>query len=142
MKVLVPVDGSECALRAVEYLMKKRVFYGDPAQQEIHLLNVQHPMPGDVDMFVSHDEIKRFHHDEGIKALQGARKLLDEAGANYRFHISVGDSAEIIVEFSKKLGVDKILMGTHGRGTVAGLLMGSTTRKVLHLTTVPVELVR
>lgn len=142
MKVLVPVDGSECALRAVEYLIKKRVFYGDPAQQEVHLLNVQHPVPGDVDMFVNHDEITRFHHDEGIKALQGARKLLDEAGANYKVHVSVGDPAEVIAGFSKKLGVDKILIGTHGRGTVAGLLMGSTTRKVLHLATVPVELVK
>lgn len=142
MKMLVPVDGSECSQRAVEHLIKKRAYYGDAEQQEIHLLNVQHPVHGDIAMFVAHDQIKRYHHDEGLKALQPARRRLDEVRANYKFHISVGDPAEVIAEFAAKLGIDKILMGTHGRGAVAGLVMGSTTRKVLHLAKVPVELVK
>lgn len=142
MNIVVPVDGSECSQRAVEHLIKTRACYGDPEQLDIHLLNVQHPLHGDVDMFIDHDEIKGYHRDEGLKALQPARKLLDQAGVNYTFHISLGDPAQVIVRYAAEKQCDQIVMGTHGRGVVAGLLMGSVTRRVLHLASVPVLLVK
>ena len=142
MRVVVAVDGSECSQRAVEHLIKKRAFYGDPEQLEIHLLNVQHPLHGDVNMFIDHDEIRRYHHDQGLEALQPARKLLDQAGVKYTFHISLGNPAEVIARYAAEKHCDQIIMGTHGRGMVAGLLLGSTTSKVLHLTSVPLLLIK
>ncbi len=142
MRVVVAVDGSECSQRAVEHLIKKRAFYRDPEQLEIHLLNVQHPLHGDVNMFIDHDETRRYHHDQGLEALQPARKLLDQAGVKYTFHISLGNPAEVIARYAAEKHCDQIIMGTHGRGMVAGLLLGSTTSKVLHLTSVPLVLVK
>lgn len=142
MRVVVAVDGSECSQRAVAHLIKKRAYYGDPEQLNIHLLNVQHPLHRDIDMFIDRGEIKRYHHDEGLEALQPARKLLDQAGVKYTFHISLGDVAEVIARYAAEKHCDQIIMGTHGHGVVAGLLLGSTTRKVLHLASVPVLLVR
>ena len=142
MRVVVAVDGSECSQRAVEHLIKKRAFYGDPEQLEIHLSNVQHPLHGDVNMFIDHDEIRRYHHDQGLEALHPARKLLDQAGVKYTFHISLGNPAEVIARYAAEKHCDQIIMGTHGRGMVAGLLLGSTTSKVLHLTSVPLLLIK
>jgi nucleotide-binding universal stress UspA family protein len=141
-KVLVPIDGSETSLRAVRILIQKRTLYRDPADLEIHLLNVQHSVPGDVNMFVDHDEIKQYHHDQGLKALQPARDLLDKEGIPYIFHIFVGEPGHLIAHYARDQGCDQIIMGTHGRGELAGLLFGSVTRKVIHLAEVPILLVK
>lgn len=141
LRILVPVDGSETSLRAIDFLLKKAGWYKDMV--EIHLLNVQHALHGDVSMFVGREPLAQFHHDEGMKALQAARAKLDAAGVPYVFHIGVGeDPAVIIAHYARDKQCDQILMGTHGRGVVAGMLMGSTTRKVLHLTVAPLLLVK
>jgi len=53
-----------------------------------------------------------------------------------------GYAAREIVEDAKNLGVGVIIMGTRGRGDLAGLVMGSTAHKVLHLADRPVLVVR
>ena len=45
-------------------------------------------------------------------------------------------------EFAKRLGVDKIIMGTRGLGGLAGLLMGSVATDVIKNAPVPVTLVK
>lgn len=140
LRLLVPVDGSAASERAIDHLLKKVGWYKNTI--EIHLLNVQHPLHGDVTMFVSQDQIKQFHHDEGLKALQAARDKLDAAGVPYVSHIGVGEPAPVITHYAREKQCDQIFMGTHGRGTVTGMLMGSVTTKVIHLTDIPVLLVK
>jgi nucleotide-binding universal stress UspA family protein len=139
-RILVPVDGSDTSSRAVDHLLKKLGWYKSTI--EVHLLNVQHPLHGDVAMFLSAEQIERFHHDEGIKALAAARAKLDAAKVPYLFHVGVGDPAHVIVHYAKEKDCQQIFMGTRGHGTVAGLLMGSVTIKIIHLTDVPVLLVK
>ena len=141
-RVLVPVDGSECALRAVDLVAKRRLHYADPEQMEIHLVNVQPPLSHDVTRFFSHEETLAFLREEGEKYLQPARDLLDATGAKYTCHIDVGHIAETICGLAEKLSCDQIVMGSHGRGALLKMLMGSVTMKVLHLSQVPVLLVK
>jgi nucleotide-binding universal stress UspA family protein len=141
-RVLLPVDGSECAQRAVKYVLSARADYRNPDDFEIHLVNVQSPLSGDITQFFNRAQIAAYHHDESEKALQGARGLLDAAGAKYTSHTPVGRIAEVIAEMADKLHCDHIVMGTHGRGALAELLVGSITLKVVHLARVPVLLVK
>jgi nucleotide-binding universal stress UspA family protein len=141
-KLLVPVDGSDCSLRALEYVITARERLRDPQALKVHLLNVQAPLRGDISMFIGDEQIKRYHREEGEKALARARSLLDKSGIAYRFHIKVGEPAEIIARNAAERGCDGIVMGTHGRGAVAGMLLGSVATKVLHLSTVPVLFVK
>jgi nucleotide-binding universal stress UspA family protein len=53
-----------------------------------------------------------------------------------------GDPASVIVEAAQAQNCDLIVMGTHGRGGLNRLLMGSVTEKVLRNSTVPVLAVR
>jgi nucleotide-binding universal stress UspA family protein len=53
-----------------------------------------------------------------------------------------GYAAREIVEDAKEHGVDVIVMGTRGRGDLAGLVLGSTAHKVIHLADRPVLVVR
>ena len=138
LKVLVPVDGSDNCLRALEYLIAQTSLFKEPL--DIHLLNVQHAFPGTVRG--AREEVEKFHHDEGIKALATARQVLDAARVKYTYHINVGDAAESICQFVKAQKLDQVVMGRRGIGTVANLLMGSVADKVLHLVDVPVVLVK
>ena len=138
MKILLPVDGSETAARAVQFVMKQAL--NSKEAPELHLLNVQHALPGTIKGVA--DQAKQYHHDEGVKALSNARKLLDDAKIQYDYHIGVGEVGEVIAHFVKDLQCDQVVMGTRGMGSVANLLMGSTATKVLHAVNVPVLLVK
>ena len=138
LKVLVPVDGSNNSLRTVQFLIQKATLYKEPL--EIHLLNVQHPFPGTIRGV--HEQAEQYHHDEGIKALAAARKLLDAAQLKYAYHIVVGEAGEVIAHFCKDKAIQQIVMGTRGAGAVANMVLGSVATKVLHLVEVPVLLVK
>jgi nucleotide-binding universal stress UspA family protein len=69
-------------------------------------------------------------NSEGIAAHGWARDTL------------YGHAAREIINDAQASGVDVIIMGSRGRGDLAGLLLGSTTHKVIHLADRPVLVVR
>lgn len=145
MRILIPVDGSDTALAAVRFVVDKLApshKQGGPDGLKIHLLNVQPPLPSAVSDFIDSGVIRDYHKEEGAKALEGARKLLDAAGLPYDSDIAIGDAAEAIADYAVKKDCDEIVMSARGLGRVAGLLLGSTTTKVLSISKVPVTLVR
>ncbi|CAL1239251.1 universal stress protein [Candidatus Methylocalor cossyra] len=139
-KLLVPVDDSKLSLRVIERLLAQLGWYREPP--DIHLLNVRHPLHGEVGLFVGQAQISEFHREQGLKALAAARQRLDEAGVSYQFHIGVGDPAEVITRYAREQGCDQIVMGTGGHGPVTALLLGSVASKVLRLAEVPVLLIK
>jgi nucleotide-binding universal stress UspA family protein len=52
-----------------------------------------------------------------------------------------GSEAEAILMVAEKQQADLIVIGTRGFGAVKGLLVGSMSRKVIHLSTCPVMVV-
>ena len=141
LKLLLPVDGSDSSSRAIDFAVEKRGWYKDPV--EFHLINVQPPVPfgGRVASAIGHNALEQYHRDEGMAALKPIMQKLDALGVPYVHHISVGEPGEVIAEFAKEKGFDQIVMGRKGLGTT-GLLLGSVTTKVIHLSDVPVLLVK
>src|SRR5690606_33179884 len=75
--ILVPVDGSDSAVRAVKAAIKEA---GAAGQADIHLITVHPPIvSGNVKRFFSADAIKDYYEDEGRNALMSAKAVLDEA---------------------------------------------------------------
>ncbi len=140
LKILLAIDGSENALRAVSYLIKRASATKD--QHEVSLVNVQYPLHGTVASFVSGTQVKEYHHDEGMKALAPAQALLDGAGITYTEHLFVGEPAEVISRFAREHGCDEIVVGSRGLGNIGNLLVGSVASKIIHLAEVPVVLVK
>ena len=87
-RVLIPVDGLDCSLRAVEHLLAKRSRLREPEELKIHLRNVQYPIRGDASLFVGDEQIKRYHREEGEKALVRARGLLMRSVAMKVLHLT------------------------------------------------------
>lgn len=140
LKILVPVDGSENSIRVADHLITKVGWLKEP--MEIHLLNVQHPLHGEVGMFLDGAQIRDYHHDEGLKALADVRAKLDGAGVAYHCHIGLGEPAEVIAQYALEKDCDEIVMGAQGLDSIASRLLGSVVSKVLELADVPVVLVK
>lgn len=137
---LVAIDGSDTALKAVDWIVAHR---NDWVQiPDIHLLNVQPTLPRDISRFVNADQVREYHREEGLKALAAAEQQLKAAGFLPQLHVSIGDSAETIVEFATSRNCDQVLIGTRGHTGLGGTLLGSVAAKVAHLTRVPLLLVR
>lgn len=141
MKILLPVDGSECALRAVEHLISHSAWFRD--LPEIHLLHVHAPIPiGRVQAHVGKETLHAYYLEESQASLLEAQQKLDAAACAHTTHIHVGQPAEVIAKLAAEQGCDLIVMGTHGRGGIAGLVTGSVANRVLHLASCPVLLVK
>lgn len=138
MRLLVLIDGSEISKRVAQFVIKQASLL--KVQPDIHLLNVQHPLPGTVTGVA--EQARQFHNEEGHAALAGARKLLDDAKVNYSMHIIVGEVSSVVAQATKEFNCEQIIMGTRGMGTVANMLMGSVATKVLHVVDVPVIFVK
>jgi len=141
MKMLIAVDGSEHARHAIE--AAARLARAMPAV-EVVLLNV-------ADAMVFYGELPPFDIEAVERAQrQHQEQLLAEAEAMARAsglqkvqtQSAVGLTAQEILRVADERGVDQIVMGTHGRGAVGSLLLGSVAQRVVHQAKVPVLLVR
>ena len=140
-RILLPIDGSPVSLRLAAALARR--LEGVSPTPEIHLVNVQRPVSQDVGQFVNHEALRDFHRDEGLKALAEARAVLEAAGLAPVPHVVVDDQpAAAIVRFAGEQAIDEIVMGSHGRGAVAAMLLGSVAREVSRLAGIPVTLVK
>ena len=66
----------------------------------------------------------------------------DKAAFDYTTDVVFGPIAHTIVERASQIGADLIVMGTHGRGGVAHLLMGSVAERVVRTAGCPVLTMR
>jgi len=140
-KWLIAVDGSDHALRAIETAGRMAKQFGGV---EVLLFNVGVQA-------VYYGELPNYDHEALEQAQREHQKgLLEEALA--RAHAcglekastqgTIGPVAQEIVRVSEESGADQIVMGTHGRGAVGSLFVGSVAQRVLHLSKLPVLLVK
>ena len=138
MKILVAVDGSKPSLKAVQLLVEHSDWYRDPP--EVELVAIHLPVPK-----VSHigkSQLERYYQEEGEGMLAAAKKKLDGAGIPYKATVLVGPVAETLVKHAKDKRCDLIYIGTRGMSELGKALVGSTATKVLHISDVPVLLVK
>ncbi|MFO1376776.1 MAG: universal stress protein [Steroidobacteraceae bacterium] len=135
--ILVPLDGSATALRALEHACR-RVHDGESAS--ITGLNVQAPMPPS--RLVTRGMIADHQARESRTALRGARALAKRLRIPVEWQVVVGAPAPTIARFAREHGCVEIVMGTRGLGRLPGFVLGSTAMRVVQLAEVPVTLVK
>ncbi len=140
LKVLIAVDGSEHARHAIEAVAR----YAKELPVDVLLLNV-------ADTVVYYGELPPFDSEAVERAQRDYQnQLLAEAQAHARAcglqkveaQGIAGYAANEIVRVADERGVDQIVMGTHGKGALRSLFLGSVAQRVVHLTKVPVLLVK
>src|SRR5689334_14487510 len=132
-KLLVPVDGSGPAMRALRVALKVR-------DAVVLVLNVQPAMPRS--RFVSKTMIAEHQKRTAEEALAPARVLIKRLKLDVQTYTVVGDPAAAIVAFANKHRCSAIVMGSRGKGLIPGLTLGSVAAKVVYLAECPVTLVK
>lgn len=133
--ILIPVDGSEHAIRAAEHGSR----LAEAFDATVHLLNVVdiHSAAG---LFnaggVDEEFIKRIEA-EGQDAIDEAEDAIEQAEQAETAMVR-GDPSEEILEYVDDHDIGLITMGTHGRTGVNRYIAGSVTERVVRLSEVPV----
>ena len=136
-KILVAVDHSEVSDRALEAARDLALL----SKGEVWVLHLrEREVAVKTGVGLSDESM-----DEASAAVAAAVDKL--TAASVKAHGDVGTTlfgyaARSIVDDAKEHDVDVIVMGSRGRGDLAGLILGSTAHKVIHLTDRPVLIVR
>jgi nucleotide-binding universal stress UspA family protein len=98
------------------------------------------PPPGALTSFAARGGVTADTIRSGYEHMlqEAAATVPDDIGLTTR--VAVGPAAHRIVECAREGGHDLIVMGSHGRGRLAGALLGSVSQRVLHESPVPVLL--
>lgn len=139
-RYLVAVDGSEHGSKALDLAINM----AKSAEAELTVLHVVpfEPMPDGLQQFAEMEGIPaaemnaRFHYGKalGDRITQEAAERAHMAGLSHtNTEVVEGHPASEIVAVAKALGADMIFMGSRGLSDVGGLLMGSVSHKVMHM---------
>ena len=140
LRMLLPVDGSPRSLAAVRHAIALSATQRSPAG--LVLLNVQPPVRGNIGRFISEADLRRYHEDEGRKALAKSARLALEGGIEHETHVVVGDVVAAILDAAERHDCQAIVLAHRGHGGLSGMLLGSVSMHLLHESTRPVILVR
>jgi nucleotide-binding universal stress UspA family protein len=140
-KILLPVDGSACAIRATQTLLDRLAWYKQHPQIDLLAVHLPVPRMRGMSAVVSKEMLERYYTEECEEMLAPSRKLLESAGVKYTAHTIVGPIAEGIIEQATQSGSDVIYMGTRGMTALANMVLGSVATRVLHLAHIPVVLI-
>ena len=136
-RILVPCDFSDTSVAAVRYAIALARNFG----ARLHFLHVG-------------DRAQSQFESEFPIGLEGAvgdavrERLLrivtpqEEVELNPEFAVRPGTPAAEIVRYAQDANIDLIVMGTHGRGLVGHMVMGSVAEKVVRTASCPVLTVR
>jgi YjbE family integral membrane protein len=141
-RLLLAVDGSEPSAGVVrQALALCRQIPGPPAL-ELHLVNVQRPLTGDVSRFITAESAQDYYKDRSEQALAPARSQLAAAGVAFTEHALEGDPGTTIAETARTLGCDLIVMGARGLTSNTAVLLGSVAQSTIENAAIPVLVVK
>ncbi|MCG8543436.1 MAG: universal stress protein [Alphaproteobacteria bacterium] len=146
--ILVPVDGSENAVKAVEYA-------DNLANDTGARLTLIHVME-DAGSYRLSDELRELAKIEHVNITErdvrqsradrtlaeAAAKVVTCKGDRLQQHISEGNPTDEIVGYARENGIDLIVIASRGLSDFRGLLLGSVSHKVVQLAECPCLVVR
>lgn len=138
-ETLVAVDGSAFSRRAIMYMLRRRgLFSADAKITLLHAAPLERVFPFGEGSSMGREAVAEEHE----RALRPARRLLARANVQWSEVLVEGDPATEIAAYVHRHAPGMIVMGSHGRGAVTGLLLGSVAQKTLSACRTPVLIVR
>ena len=134
--ILVPVDGSEGADRAIE----KAVMLAKLCNAKVTFLYVAHINQLAINAVLS-DAILDSVTKAGNVILERAMEMVPE-GVEKESFSDTGSPAVVVLDFAESNNIDLIVMGSRGLGVVKGVLLGSVSQYVVEQAKCPVLVVK
>jgi nucleotide-binding universal stress UspA family protein len=143
-KLLIPIDGSELALRAAAMavnLAKEtngEVVFLHAIVPYIPPYSAEYDMDGRASAL-----IEKAASEASTDMLKTAEDIAKKAAVKSSSVAEILSRPEVLIDKTvKKLGCDLIVIATHGRGALGRFFMGSVTTRLLHVASVPVLVYR
>lgn len=139
-KILVPLDGSQLAERALEPALE----IARATDAEIILLEAVQDSLAPVPEARYHVPAREAYRSAitSMKYLREIAARLRPEARKVRWHVEEGDPIDVILSFAHRQDVDVIVISTHGRTGLSWLVKGSRAEKVALTTHRPVMLVK
>lgn len=140
MKILIPIDGSERSKLAAFFGTSNPALFGrDP---EVHIFYAQEPASDRIRFATNPETLEQFYQDEAKSVFDA---IVDRCGTlpkNVTLDYGVGSPAETIVAVADSIKADFVVMGTHGKGILDTLILGSVSNDVVAHSHRPILLIR
>lgn len=141
-KILVPVDGSPASLRAVDFAIGLISGKSGGALVLVHVLHMGALDPGGFSEAMPPDWLGQTAAQAAAQAMKDAIAKCEAAGVTYKAVERTGQTPEVINEVATEEGSQQIVMGSRGLNAIEGLFLGSVATRVMHITTLPVTLIK
>ena len=144
-KILVPLDGSEFSECSLPHV--KAIALGCSVPDVILLRVVEPILNPDVVATapLAQDWMKQVEEENYAKTedyLETLASNLKKEGISAQTVLREGKTADEVLAYASKNGIDLIVMSTHGRSGVARWFLGSVAERIARYSPVPVLLVR
>lgn len=143
MRTLVAIDGSECSMRALEYVAHRPWNQDD----QFMVISVVEPNPADYGIGAmpppAGSIIDRMFDESAEISGKAASRLLEALPTNpIQVTVETGPVAETICDKAARWEADLIILGSHGRKGIAHFLLGSVAEEVLKKSPCSVEVIK
>ncbi|MFB6151166.1 MAG: universal stress protein [Haloarculaceae archaeon] len=136
-RVLVPMDDSEMAERALEYALEN---HPDASITVLHVVGEPSPMWGTATGLALEDDLEAAAEERAEAVFERAREVATERGGEVDTVVELGSPVRAILERAED--ADVVVIGSHG-GTLADrVFVGNVAQKVFRNSPVPVTVVR
>ncbi len=135
-KVLVPTDFSECSDAALEYGRHMADTFG-AALHVLHIVQDPYTQPWAAEAFPAPlgDLLLQWEEQARKRMLDG---LTEPERVRATVATQIGSPFLEIVRYAQEQQIDLIVIGTHGRGPIGHMLLGSVAEKVVRKAPCPV----
>ncbi|SFS87586.1 universal stress protein [Halostagnicola kamekurae] len=139
-RILVPMDGSEMAERALEYALEN---HPDADVTVLHSVGGPTMMMGQAVALALEDDLEEAAHERAEPIFERAREIAARRDRTCDTIVEIGHPVRPIVERSENY--DTVVLGSHGKhseGVTRQFLVGNVAKMVFQRAPVPVTFVR
>lgn len=135
--VLVPMDGSEMAERALRYALE---VHQDAAITVLHVVGEPSSMMGRATGIALADDPQAAAQEEASDLFDRAREIAAEFDSEIETVVRVGHPARAVLNMTDDF--DAVVVGSHGGSLADRLLVGNVAEKIVRRSAAPVTVVR
>jgi nucleotide-binding universal stress UspA family protein len=140
MKILLPVDGSDCTKRMIAHIAAQDEMFG--SRHDYVMLLALDALPANIASLMDPEAIEEYCKQEVQRVFEPLRSFAAQNGWRVKFESASGDAGMVIAHYADREKPDLIVMGCHGRTALSNVVMGSVTTSVLARCKTPVLIIR